>query len=321
MYNSINSTSFIRYKLAGRRESTLTMEDRLTGVGSDFTPHIMIGKTKKSIVRKFTNASGEALVVKSPNYSLNRSSFLSNEDFLKGEELELTYVQTELSFARRAYPDEYPYHLEANTYIYRNGEQKWTYRYIMPLIRGKVLGEFIHSITDDYGLLSLIFALTQEIIRIHHLGIIHGDIYWNNVICAVNENSGAYLVHYIDFETAYDITANTARFTNDYSAIRWAPERRCEDGQEPKPDFKQDVYSFGYMLTQVLNMTDAFSCQNGQFARKFPELFALIENSQKTDPADRPTFSDIAAVIENRIGCDVSDVEMANSPFGLGCRR
>jgi hypothetical protein len=295
----ISSTRVINYKLQGRRSSTITLQKPSTDEASEFTPNITMALTHYHRVRMFGNLTGDYLVVKSPIDNVERISFDSDEAFEQACWSKEKYITKEFMFLKQAYPDELPYHLETGLYDYNRGVE-WSFRFVMPLIISQSLDECMKQIGDTKSLLTFILAIALELDRINKLGIIHGDVYYNNAFAKRNEKTDGYTVHFIDFDRAYSINDVSATVSSEDS-LRWAPERcNSRPVRWPTPSTKQDVYSFGYMVTVLMNMNPKFRHTKDNFNSQFPALSGIMD-AQRIDPAERPELDQIIAQINNEI--------------------
>lgn len=286
MYTKLDSTKVIQYRLGGRKPSCATLAKPDTNEQSNFTKTMTVFMNENSLIRLFNNPAGEALIVKSPQAVLQKSSYKTQGEFEAAVEYELEDLKAELFLWQKAYPNEAPYSLHILNYPVLD-DIIWSYRLLIPYISGPTLDEFASQYHKDMTWLLFFTAIAREIKRINDNGILHGDIKGANAM--VVENDDSFHIHFVDFGCAYLMTEEEAVCTKESGdrASYWAPERRGDAPKLAKPDIKQDVYSFGHMILGYTRKR-AYS-----FAGAYPTIFAQLGKTQERDPALRPNLEEI----------------------------
>ena len=136
------------------------------------------------------------------------------------------------------------------------------------------------------ALLDLLIGITEELERIHGLGVIHGDINPKNILVSYVKNaqqSVDRVVRFIDFEWSY-LLQECARTTT-WMCSYFAPERQ---NQSVDPSLSahpnQDVYSLAYMIVQLSHRYGVnWSSQ----------LKDLLLRGTSFEPAERPSLAEL----------------------------
>ena len=168
------------------------------------------------------------------------------------------------------------------------GEDRTTGWIVTPLVDGRPLDEAVDPLSCDDA---LVFGASaaDALAHAHRLGVAHGDLSPSNVF--VDSDGSAVLG---DFGLAtLDRPASPAGFTPAFAA----PERRR--GGAPTP--AADVYSLGAVLwwahtRQVAPPVGTSQPATSQPHTSQPWLHTVVDACLRTDPADRPSAADVAAL-------------------------
>lgn len=271
------------YKARGKRNSFFAQIDIKTGCSVRFDPVKTLGAGEYGCVRLFKNQKEEQVCVK----SLKRPIRINTPAF----DFERRMLINEKKFYQKAYPVdkksmmfELIQPIAEKNYLYTN-------RQLMDFIPGSTLRNFLPTITCAYELLKVVYLITKELLRIHCLGIIHGDLHSANIM--INKKDAEYMVNIIDFGFAYDVNANHIRTIDDSVRSKHiAPERyydRQHDNAYLKPHVNQDVYAFGHLLESHIKKHAMFL----SLKQSFPEieLETFIIQALQNEPDKRPRLS------------------------------
>ena len=170
------------------------------------------------------------------------------------------------------------------------GEDRATGWIVTPLVDGRPLDETVDPLTSDQALV-LGASASDALAHADRLGVAHGDLSPSNVFidsdgCAVLGDFGL---------ATLDGPASPAGFTPAFVA----PERRR--GGAPTP--AADVYSLGAVLWWGRTCQVAPSVLPSQPPRpsqprksQADRLHTVVDACMRTDPADRPSAADVAAL-------------------------
>ncbi len=272
-------TLYLRKARLTRTTSKIFVQPNSALQQSEFTPVAKLGQGTYASVRRFTdNLYHNSIAVKKPRKShLPCATREEQAKILKDAELELSYL-------RRAYPQEGPYSLYKFGEI--NPEPNTTFPYIAdwriiePYIPGETFLKFSEHIHDPDLIAIIIFNTAVEIQRIHELGIIHGDISSKNVMILPDLSA-----HLIDFDFAYDMGGlATTVDIHPKTPCYFAPERLNTKNCPAHP--AQDIYSFALMLNPVIDhFRDAMT--KIEFHDKYGCITDFVAKGLSRDPNER----------------------------------
>jgi serine/threonine protein kinase len=251
---------------------------------SVYTATEKLGQGAYGLVRKFQNADGEQICVKSlitclVGLSPSARGYQSKK------------VQREAMFNIQAYPNErlsaiFEFDSE------QDGYSTYTNRYVMPYARGEVAWRLIKRITCPYQLAEVMLQIVQELQRIHDRGILHGDPSFANIMIESCENK-KYKVRFIDFGRSYSMRDNSAPlYYPDKLTTKVPPELCKKDDIEVKPHPNQDVYILGRWLNSELLGHPSYQVLESLL---LPSIRSFISKAQSIEPLERPalaTFSE-----------------------------
>jgi serine/threonine protein kinase len=205
--------------------------------------------------------------------------------------------------AFKIFNQAYP-HLDASFHVFRHRESgAVTYRAVMPDF-GETLGDYVcDASVSNLDKVAILLKAAEELQRLHiEVGHVHGDLKSNNI--AVMHTPAGMKVVYFDLEFSTPI----ARFRigirhKEYPMARCcyyrqgenievsyiAPERKVLAGTPqsrlPYSLPNQDVYSFGYMLLEMLKHKDCPALASSQ------EVMQWIKSAMESDPLKRPSLA------------------------------
>jgi serine/threonine protein kinase len=285
VFSKIAGNVPIRYQASGRKPSVTVLEDPETKEQTEFTPELLLCKTRFSIIRLFRNPLGETIIIKSLKSPIERESFETDREFNDAMRIKIIDVKYELTCMQMAYPDEAPY-----GFFCPDEGERWSYRLVMPYIKGNTFQEYASVSHKDTSWLLFFIAIARELNRIHHAGVIHGDIKADNGMVKINAAKDDYNVHFIDFGISYYMNDPGAVVTHETgeNTKYWPPERRGIKTGAPRvaPSPKQDIFSYGHM---VLGFMDKVP----EFRQKYKGLFFSMAKTQNENPEQRPSLDEI----------------------------
>lgn len=250
------------YNLASLDGNNLHFEYSATlGTGTFGTVHLLLDK-----------ASGQSIALK--------KIVPKNTDSEKNIEEEAT---CELNFYKQIYP-KLAFHWE-KVKPSKEGE-KLSYRIIMPLFPRRNFLEAGSVYRHSFFL--LLKNCARELERIHNLGIVHGDIKILNVLVAEDLS-----VYFIDYDWAYNLSDQHARVAIEQEVRYFPPERKVDDdSKSPAPSTAQDIYSFAYMVYELIKCIRKFSLP--------PEIFSWLYLALSDEPEHRPSLKQLINLLERR---------------------
>lgn len=238
---------------------------------STFSPSRSLGEN----LRDFVSPEGQHVVVETLQC-----------DPIKGKK----QLEHQVCLMQRAYPDK-GFYTSFHSKTTWNSKQNDTGRIVSPYLTGEpadVYLERIHSIDAFVYTLQLI---TKELVRLHEKGIILNNIKLNKII--ISSNHDELNVTYTGFKYARDINDAKAPVAPDTQNRHFAPELvksstifSFQYFSTLKPNYNQDIFSFGHMLNELL-----YSHPLGaQAAESFPSMTVFIRKALDTTPGNRPTI-------------------------------
>lgn len=262
-----------------KREATMTV----------FTPYDKLGQGTSGLVRLFRSKYGQKIAVKSPVGLLKD---LSDEE---RDEYEAE-IKREAKFNQYAYPEDGLNNVFSFT---KDTPQIYTNRFVMPFVPGKNVLEFIIPKTYSIEIAQLILEMAKELHELHNLGIVHGDLNPLNIM--VQNERHPFSIRFIDFGLSYWVTeTRPANLLIDESDRLWLPPEVCGEDKEVVPiHASQDVYSFGYMLDDILSR-NIFGIK-AIVLRFLPPIQQFITQSQALDPGKRPSLESFINNLEQKI--------------------
>ncbi len=300
MFRSIQHSKITSYKLEGRRTSIIYAKedsaDKLEEKIVEFYPKEYLMKEDNRYVRVFRNGD-EVLVVKSPRKPICSSDFPSLTEFEEVYKHKKLQIEKEFNYLKRAYPEDNPYYLKTSLYHYENyPTDYWTYRLVMPLIEGSTIALIFFKTDQIINILMLMRDIALELNRIHQASIIHGNITEKNIIANYSDGKDKYDIHFIDFGHSYSLNSRFALTTNVMNVKQWAPERRTKSDEDVPPNVKQDIYSYGYFLTDLVNTR-----HQAELNTRFPTIMSILARTQNEAPESRPELIEIVEELETGI--------------------
>lgn len=255
-----------------RRNSLVEITDHETGEISKFKPEKELGSGTYGMVRLF-KFNDQKIAVKSPHTKETKE--------LNRRDVKEKHVDTDHEFElmREAYPEEFPFyltHFEGKANI---KEYFHDYRMVIPFFTGTKLANFIETIEHTLDFAKLLLLVAAELLRLHSIGIIHGDVSENNIIVHIDNDE--IKIYFIDFGLAYRITEPANLNVVEYNYL--APERLQKDLLQAHPS--QDVYSLASLAKRLLSkMGDEW---RDYFLGKYSVVDNLIKSSLTKDPNNR----------------------------------
>lgn len=304
-YCNITDQSIDWYKPSGRRPSWFASINLRNETVSLFEPVKELGRGGNGIVRLFKTGNGEEkIAVKSlKNDKINCS---------KDEEFNSTkYLNREAEFNRLAYPDDKLYKTFAISYS-KGKKEIYTNRYIMPYVEGKTAYEIITTINCPILLAKITLEIVKELYRIHCLGIVHGDLNYNNIMIDLDKTMTP-IIRLLDFGFSYFINNNDDNanlWKPKYSDIWIAPEICTGNKEVVKPHYNQDVYALGYLLKFTLQKNTSFQ----ELIQLFPSINKFISNSMVKNPCSRPCLNQFRDELSEELKIiNESNIEIDNT--------
>ncbi len=275
------------YKIAGRRPSFFVSINLETETSTVFNPVRELGKGSNGVVRLFQNAENQEIGVKS--LKDHRVALTKHELNTQTQKL-----QREAEFNKRAYPNDHM--CKTFEFNRRHGNQRrYTNRYLMPYIKGETAGLLIPKITCPYQLAEITLQTVRELQRIHHIGIIHSDLSYSNIM--IHCENKQFFIRLIDFGCSTFLTDLKATTFNSEGTAKWYAPEVINAIAPIKPNPNQDVYSLGFSLNRVLVNHASYQ----ELMRLFPSIGVFIAATQSINPLDRPSLESFCAQLSNEL--------------------
>lgn len=238
---------------------------------STFSPSRSLGEN----LRDFVSPEGQHVVVETLQC-----------DPIKGKK----QLEHQVCLMQRAYPDKGFYtsfHFKSTW----NSKQNDTGRIVSPYLTGEPADVYLEKIHSIDALVYTLRLITKELVRLHEKGIILNNIKLNKII--ISSNHDELNVTYTGFKHARDINDAKAPVAPDTQNRHFAPELvksstifSFQYFSTLKPNYNQDIFSFGHMLNEFL-----YSHPLGaQAAESFPSMTVFIRKALDITPGNRPTI-------------------------------
>lgn len=280
-----------------KQSSYVRIYDFLSRSEEFFFPKKNLGSGSFGEVRLCTSEEGNQVVVK--------SHIEKTQVFKTKKERNEATLAIEREFVLLKQASEHQVKLELflkkNNSLAKDADGRTTrtytlnYRMVEPYIEGMELRKFaeehIHA-HEDMAL--LILKAAEEANRIHHRGVIHGDISSRNIL--VSNLPSPMSVHFIDFGLAYfsdglaDVGYNKYKDKDEdeeSASPSMAPERFKHEKIPAHPS--QDVFSLAMTFDKLLEMQkDAWIAA---FREHYPVIAKFIDKGKEKDNAKlRPSL-------------------------------
>lgn len=203
-------------------------------------------------------------------------------------------VEREARFFASIYPDTHPPIRPFFNSYQKKSKEILTGRLIMPYFKPATINFATMSVLK---VAQHLYMVANELLRIHNIGVIHGDISVDNVLFCADGT-----VKFIDFGFSYS--------KNDTFAIvfphevygdthsRIAPERKCAF-QTLAPHTSQDIYTLGWLFDEYISLCSS-DCQK-QIATIFNSINDFLSNAYNIDPQKRPSLAEFCTSLQNEI--------------------
>lgn len=260
----------------GRRRSTIHVTDTYTNEINQLRMERALGSGAYGTTRLFSNQSMKLAVKRN----------LQDEVFATQEEADQFKrdIKREYKLTKEAYPDDF-YRLKTHQVLdvdSSNDSIEIDYRFVMPFIKGTMIESLDYSSLEINDLVRIFLRITQELLRIHKLGIIHGDVQPMNIM--YQQLTGKYFrIRFLDFGLAHREFENANIVCSDTRHV--APER----GQaEPLPAHtNQDVYSLAYLYNYILKKIPEIRVH---IKKEYPSIRSFIKLGLSKQPGERPSL-------------------------------
>lgn len=298
-YLASKNISFIqnsRYKLSGRRPSIFERLDKDTGIYTVYEPVKKIGEGKTGLVRLFKSRDGQMVAVKS--LSEGPVAITSQEQLKQWHD----QLKEEVSLHCNVYPDDTIQAFEFEFNHEQSILKSYDFRYVMPFYPGKTAYEIIPQITCVHRMAEIIFKIAEELQKIHHVGIVHGDIHRMNIMINSDENN--ITIQFFDFGLSYSMNDQFAITLPSelYGRYWYAPELCTGSQHHVKPHSNQDIFGLAYMLDKMLS---SHACY-GDLVQSFPSIREFICAALSENPMLRPSLSDFSKRLSDELNLFVS---------------
>lgn len=225
--------------------------------------------------------NGHDIAIKSPKYGWRSKDSDS-----------LSRVENEFYFLRQSYPNEGPYWLQH--FYKRSLVGEWhTYFMVMPFVQGKSIRRMINVCYElkhpEMAAALIILRAAEELQRIHHLRMIHGDLRPGNILVCPDGN-GDFTVHFIDFDYAA-FFGKPARGIDSMDEYKIVPPEKW-DGNKVDAHPSQDLYSFASTLQYEIKHSVLSKALTQDLYTSFPSINRLFIDGTNDDPNLRPTLTD-----------------------------
>ena len=226
----------LNYRI-GRSGSVIELNDGAR-IQRYYPARVELGRGVNGAVRKFVNSDDPNAV------SFAVKSLITNYE---GDD-DRRLLDREAQFLSEAYPG---YNIKFVTFNGADVKSKLNARLVMPALPGSNSHDALSRFPARS--LEIILAAAKELQGVHDLGIIHGDIKFDNFIINLKADN-TFEARLIDFGWSYHSHDSGARATPE-DCPHWAPERKKVTKRSPivPPDASQDIYSFGFMLAYARN--------------------------------------------------------------------
>lgn len=289
----MNTRKSIKYvSTRERRDSFVEITDNETGEILKFEPEMQLGSGSYGLVRLFSH-NGNKIAVKSPHKKSTQE--------LNRKDVKEKHVDTNHEFAlmQQAYPDESPFFLTQFEGKANIKEYFHDYRMIIPFFTGAKLADYFSDVAHTKDMAVLLLRVACELLRLHSIGIIHGDVSENNII--VHVDNAEITIYFIDFGLSYRITEYANLDVYDYKYL--APERLQKDPLRAHPS--QDIFSLASLFNRVLSgMGEDW---RAYFLNKYPVFAKFIKSSMSKDPNERETLNVFVA----NAFCDIFEDQLS----------
>lgn len=274
----------LKYKRShGRRRSTIHVTDSYTNVTEILHMEESIGKGGYGTIRLFSNQAMRLAVKK----NLLDESFNNEEEARQFKQ----DVKREYTLTKTAYPDDF-YKLKTHQVLDIDTADEdiilVDYRFVMPYIKGTDLFELDFTALSSEHIIKLFIRIAQELLRIHKLGIIHGDVSVNNIKYQLLKSGNEFKIRFLDFGLAHRDSDYANLACPD--TMHLAPEINQE---EPLlANANQDVYSLAGLFDKILS---EIPDTRGAIEDSYPRIRKFIITGRDIQPDKRPQLESFIA--------------------------
>lgn len=267
----------LKYNLShGRRRSTIHVTDTYTNETNLLRMQRSLGSGAYGTTRLFSSQSMKLAV----KQNLQDEAFATQEEADKFK----NDIKREYKLTKEAYPDDF-YRLKIHQVLDIDTSVdiiQVDYRFVMPFIKGTIIESLDYSSLEINDLVRIFLRITQELLRIHKLGIIHGDVQPMNIMYQQLTGKN-FRIRFLDFGLAHRECENANIVCSDTRHV--APERGQAESLPAHTN--QDVYSLAYLYNYILKKIPEI---REYIEKEYPSIRSFINLGLSKQPNERPSL-------------------------------